>query len=124
MDRFWRAATSQAGREFGARHYRWFLGARVARGVAPVLLPLLGALGLIVAVVAGYRWLSPDWPAIGSHVADWGSAAGVGLLWVIGTISVVAAGLALLVYVWRNWWRLSVFRPMRIRRPLRRFRRF
>jgi hypothetical protein len=124
MGRFWDSATDQAGREFGARHYRWFAGARIARGVAPAFLTLLGLAGVVAAAVAGYRWLSPDWYAIGSQVARWGSAAGIGALWVIGGLVVVVVGIALLAYAWRNWWRLSLFRPMRMRRPMWWFRRF
>ena len=120
MTRFWSAASHQAGREFGARHYRWFLGAELARGVGPGLLAFLGATGLVVAAIAGYRWLSPNWSVGGSHLAHWGLIAGVGALWIIGGIVVII----LLTYVVRNWWRLSLFRPMGLRRPSRWLRRF
>ncbi|MFF5293660.1 hypothetical protein [Paractinoplanes globisporus] len=124
MGRFWNAATDQAGREFGARHYRWFAGARIARGVAPALLTVLGAVGVVVALIAGYRWLSPDWSAVGTRIGNWGSVAGVGALWIIGGIAAAAAMIVLLRYVVRNWWRVSLFRPMRLRRPMWWFRRF
>jgi len=87
-------------------------------------LTLLGAVGVVAAVVAGYRWLSPGWSAIGTRVASWGSVAGVGALWIIGGIAAVVVAVALLAYIWRNWWRLSLFSPMRMRRPMWWFRRF
>lgn len=124
MGRFWDAATDQAGREFGARHYRWFAGARIARGAAPAFLTLLGLLGVVAAVVAGYRWLSPDWSAIGAKVSHWGSVAGVGALWILGGLVAAVAAIALLMLVWRNWWRMSLFGPMRMRRPMWWLRRF
>jgi len=120
MSRFWSAARHQAGREFGSRHYRWFLGAELARGVGPRLLTFLGAAGLIVAAVAGYRWLSPNWSTIGSHLTHWGVVAGIGALWIVGAGVVIAV----LIYVVRNWWRLSLFRPMGMRRSMRWLRRF
>src|SRR3954449_11146693 len=79
-----RQGVGRGGGVGGPRHYRWFAGARIARGVAPPLLTLLGAVGVVAAVVAGYRWLSPGWSAIGTRVASWGSVAGVGALWIIG----------------------------------------
>ena len=124
MGRFWNAATDQAGREFGARHYRWFAGARIARGVAPAVLTLIGAVGLVAAVVAGYRWLSPDWSAVGSRVASWGSAVGVGSLWVIAALVVVVILIVLFSSGRRRRWRLPLFSPMRMRRVRRRLRRF
>lgn len=119
MGRFWDAATEQAGREFGARHYGWFAGARIVRRLAPAII----GVGIVVAAVAGYRWWSPDWPAAGNRISSWASAAwswaatagpiAAGVL--VGAI-VVAAAVVIGRWVHGNWWRWSLSRPMWMRR--------
>lgn len=64
---FWSEATDQAGRQFGARYWRWFTFVRVARALAPWL-------GLVVILGAGvwlYRLVMPDWSAIGQTALAW-----------------------------------------------------
>jgi hypothetical protein len=120
MGQFWDSATRQAGREFGARHYRWFAGARVARVIGPPLLVVSVLAGFVAAAVAGYQAVNPDWSAISSNTLTWlaGAAAAVGsaVLW----IAIAAAGLAvvsvLILWVRRHWWSLSLNRPMWMRR--------
>ncbi len=90
---FWEQATDQAGREFGARHWRWFTAARVIRRLGPAI----GVLAVGVALVLGYRWLDPDWSAFGAHVAEGSSAAS---RWLLVTL-IAAAVVALLVLLVR-----------------------
>lgn len=117
MGRFWDAATEQAGREFGARHYRWFAGARVFRR----LLPVLSFFAILAAVVGGaawfYRSVDPDWAAAGDRLAGWAGNAGALALWIGGVavaLLVVAGLIALIRRNWWSWWHLS--RPMWMRR--------
>lgn len=106
---FWDEATNQAGREFGARHWRWFAGARAARKVAPALslLLIVGSVG--AGLYLAYRWISPDWSAIGRSSAD---VALSGTWWVLGALiaaAVVTAVIAAVVKLWREYgWRLRL----------------
>jgi hypothetical protein len=101
---FWEQATDQAGREFGARHWRWFAAARAARRLAPALAVVVIAVALLIA----YRLVSPDWGAVGSSVAGWAPTVGLwAVLAVVGAVlgyAMVRIGLAL----WRaHSWRFS-----------------
>lgn len=116
MGRFWEAATEQAGREFGARHYRWFAGARIARRIAPGLIVMLGAAALVALVIEGYRRIDPNWSAIGGRAGDWGGAASSITLWVAGGLAAVGILAGLVLIVRRNSWRWSLYRPMWMRR--------
>ena len=106
---FWDQATDQAGREFGARYWRWFAGARVARRVAPglSLLVLIGSVAL--GAVLLYRWLSPDWAAIGGSIGD---VALTSVWWVLGMLAGAAVLAAIIwagVALWRQYgWRLRI----------------
>lgn len=81
---FWAEADRQAGREFGARFWRWFIAARVARTVWPVI-----AVGLAAGlVVLAWRLIAS---MIGSHKPS------SQVVWVVGAVAVLAA-LALIVY--------------------------
>jgi hypothetical protein len=111
---FWEAATDQAGREFGARHWRWFAGARVVRKLAPAISVIV----ILGALVLAYRLVSPDWEAIGTAASGRAPSLGGALLWAaavaVGAL-VVGAGLVWLVR--RNWWRWwNLNRPMWMRR--------
>lgn len=112
MGLFWESATAQAGREFGARHYRWFAAARVLKFCAPAV----AVAAVLGGLVLGYRWLSPDWPAVGARIGGWATAVGPVLFWIVA--GAVALGVLAAVSVWvaRNWWRLSLSRPMWMRR--------
>jgi hypothetical protein len=115
---FWEAATYQAGREFGARHWRWFVGVRIARRLAPVIAVLV----ILGALMLAYRMIAPDWAAIGKSVSEWvpsasslpsvGQMALWGILVVIGLVIVIA----LARWVGNNWWRWWMHRPMWMRR--------
>lgn len=117
MGRFWEAATIGAGREFGARHYRWFVGARILRAV----LPALSMIALIAAAVGGavwlYRSIHPNWTAIGDRATGWAGNLGGLLLWAIGIVlALIAIGIVVAV-LRRNWWRWwTLSRPMWTRR--------
>jgi hypothetical protein len=103
---FWAAATEQAGREFGARHWRWFAGARVVRRVAP----WAGVAVIAAAIVWGYRLISPDWGAVGASVAGFAPDAGRWLLIGGGAAAVLALSGWAAVALWRaNSWRWSRF---------------
>jgi hypothetical protein len=94
---FWDQAVDQAGREFGARFWRWFAAGRVLRRIAPGLSLVV----LVVSAAAGaylaYRWLQPDWAGVGRSLMDF---AGAALWWVIG-----AAVLGVLAAVGAALWR-------------------
>lgn len=123
MGQFWDAATAQAGREFGARHYRWFAAARVTRRLAPGIVVLIGLAALAGSIYAGYQWLDPDWAATGNWFSETGSRFGVWandlgsvLLWVLAAAVALAGVVVAIVTVRRNWWRLSLSLPMWMRR--------
>jgi hypothetical protein len=114
---YWSEARNQAGREFGARYWRWFLAARVARRVVPPLVILLGLAAAAGGVVWLYRAADPDWAAIGDRATGWAGDAGALVLWL------AAAALAILViglfvaWVRRNGWRWWLLhRPLWTRR--------
>lgn len=105
---FWDQATDQAGREFGARHWRWFTAARVARKLAPAIAVVLIAGALLLA----YRLVAPDWSAIGDSAGGVAPAvvrwALIGLVGVGAVALLIRAGIA----VWQAnslRWRLSRF---------------
>jgi hypothetical protein len=49
---FWREANAQAGREYGARHWRWFAAASLLRSIWPAL-AVLGGLGVALLAWRG-----------------------------------------------------------------------
>jgi hypothetical protein len=116
MGLFWSSATAQAGREFGARHYRWFVGARIARVVLPPLFGLIAIVGFVVAAVAGWRWLSPRWVPATHGAAGWASGVLPAVLWIAGGLVALGAVVGIVVWVRRSWWRWSLSRPMWMRR--------
>ncbi len=109
---FWEQATDQAGREFGARHWRWFAATRAVRKLAPLISVVVILGGLVIA----YRLVSPDWSAIGTSTVGWfgGWAPGAGRWALIGLGAVLVVALLIRVgvalwqaYAWR--WRFSRF---------------
>ena len=107
VGRFWDEATASAGREFGARNYRWFVAARVGRRVIPVF----AGMAALAGIVLGIAWLAENWAMLYSTVAGWVVAAAPWLLWaVLVAVGVAAAG-AFSVLVWRTRWRWSGWRP-------------
>jgi uncharacterized membrane protein affecting hemolysin expression len=48
---FWTLADHESARVFGRRHWRWFVGFRILRHVAPVLLALALVSGLVLAAL-------------------------------------------------------------------------
>lgn len=109
---FWEAATDQAGRRFGDRFWGWFVAARVLRRLAPFLAVVTIGAGVVLA----YRWLSPDWAAVGGTAAGWLPAVGGVLLWVVLALVVIAVGVAAALWLKANWWRMHFERPMWMRR--------
>jgi hypothetical protein len=120
MGQFWDSATRQAGREFGARHYRWFAGARVARVIGPPLLVVAVLAGFVAAAVAGYRAVDPNWSAISSNTLGWLAhaiaAVGSAVLWIAVAAAALAVAAAVVLWVRRHWWSFSLNRPMWMRR--------
>ena len=117
MGQFWESATEQAGREFGARHYRWFVGARVFRKIAPAIFVLALVTAAVAGVVWAYQWADPDWAAIGDSATGWTADIDSVLLWVGGgalALLVLAGVVAAIRRNWWSWWNLS--RPMWLRR--------
>jgi NAD/NADP transhydrogenase alpha subunit len=116
MGQFWSAATEGAGREFGRRYWRWFAGIRVLRRAAPGLVAVV----IAVSTILGYRWLAPDWPAIGARLAEWtataGSATGSVILWMAIGLTGLAAVFGAVMLIRRSWWRWSLGRPLWMRR--------
>jgi hypothetical protein len=113
---FWEQATDQAGREFGARYWRWFAGARMARRLAPVI-----AVAVIAgALVLAYRLIAPDWGAVGSSTGEvsasagswfggWVPDAGRWTLIVLAAIVAVAVLVRVGVALWQAYgWRLRM----------------
>lgn len=101
MGRFWDAATEQAGREFGARHYRWFAGARLIRPVAAALSAVAAITGLLMAGFWVVDHSGPAWRT----VTAWAPTIGTWAAWLIGSVAVVAGVIFAVVYVRRNRWR-------------------
>lgn len=103
MSDFWSTARQSAAAEFGRRHYRGFAALAWARRLAPLLAGVIVA-GMLVA--AGF-WLTANWvtwrPWIPTIVIGLAVAGGAGLL------------LAFAAWLWRNRWRWSVPRPVRLR---------
>lgn len=116
---FWEQATDQAGREFGARYWRWFAGARAARKFAPAISVVVIAGALVLA----YRLFAPDWGAVGTSAGsvsasaggwfgDWGPHAGRWALIIAGVLVGLAVLVRVGVAVWQayGWrWRFSRF---------------
>lgn len=116
---FWEQATDQAGREFGARYWRWFAGARAARKLAPAISVVV----ILGALVLAYRLFTPDWGAVGDSadavtastggwVGGWVPDAGRWALIVVGGLVVTALLVRVGVALWQayGWrWRFSRF---------------
>lgn len=113
---FWEEATDQAGRQFGARYWRWFAATRAVRTLAPVISVVV----ILGALVLAYRLVSPDWSGIaasaGSWFGGWAPGAGQWALIVLGAVIVVA----LLVRVGAALWERTDF-GWRLRMLFRRY---
>lgn len=120
MGRFWEAATEQAGREFGARHYRWFAGARLAKRIVPVLAVLVVLAAIVAAAFFGVRWTAGHWDTITGTAGDWaGSAAGAAgpvLLWALIAAAALGVVAVTAIFIVRNRWRFSFRVPYWLRR--------
>lgn len=113
---FWEQATDQAGREFGARHWRWFAGARVARRLAPVI----SVAAIAGALVLAYRLFAPDWGSAGESASavsssaggwfsGWAPGAGRWALVIVGSIVVLALLVRVGVALWQAYgWRMRM----------------
>lgn len=103
MSDFWSTARQAAAAEFGRRHWRVYATFAWAKRLAPLLAGLVVAAGLIAA---GY-YLTATWvtwsPWIPTIVVGLAVAGGAGLL------------LAFATWLWRNRWRWSMPRPVRLR---------
>lgn len=103
---FWDNAVDQAGREFGARYWRWFAAARIGRRAAPAVSLLLLIATVGAGLYFGYRWLRPDWSGIGSGLLD---VTGSALWWLVGA-AVLAVLVAVGVGLWRAYgWRWRIW---------------
>jgi hypothetical protein len=109
---FWEQATDQAGREFGARHWRWFAATRAARKLAPAISVVV----ILGALVLAYRLFAPDWSAVGGATAgwfgSWGPGAGRWALIVLAVVAAIAMAVRVGVALWQayGWrWRISRF---------------
>lgn len=63
------SARDAAWRKFGRRWWKAIIGWDVARGVGRVLLPVVGLLVAMGALVAGWRWASSHGPGAAPDVA-------------------------------------------------------
>ena len=99
---YWEQAIDQAGREAGARFWRWILAVRVIRRVAPLLALAVLAAGLILA----YRVISPDWMGVADTIAGWLSTAWPWALLGVAAAAVLALAARGAVWLWTEYaWR-------------------
>jgi hypothetical protein len=105
-------ATAAAGRQVGRRYWRWFLGVRMLRGLAPVIGALLAVAGLVLAAswLAGHS--AGGWAATTGWAARWAPASGAWAAWLLGGAIVLAVLATAVVAVRRNWWRMSTWSPV------------
>lgn len=84
----WEAARNAAWRQFGRRHYRLFVGARIAADVAP----WVGGAIVLIGLVLGVRWvwLHLSHSAVG--LLSSGLMALVLLAWGGAEVATVSAG--------------------------------
>lgn len=102
----WGIVETAAAAEFGRRHYRGIIAARIARNVAG---PVAAAVVVMASGYTAVRWGVPALTAAGRVAARWSinivpAAIVVGLVLVV-----VPAGLL----AWRRWgWRVSLYHPL------------
>lgn len=103
MTSFWHTVETSAAREFGARHYRFVLGLRLARKLAPVVAALVAAVLLVLAVV---QYVVPGVTGAAEGVAAGAPAAGRFAVQLVPALVLAAVALVVVpaaVLAWRRW---------------------